>query len=92
MFLPSLTGVGELPLAQEECFSGYTLHGLDFFALILILPTLWKLDFGSSVQCFYVCLYLCFHQLLGKVSMVIFMIFICLTIGKLRLDSLSSIA
>ena len=36
LFLPSLAGVGELPLAQVDCVSGCPHHGLDPFAHILI--------------------------------------------------------
>ena len=49
-FLPSSAGVGELPVAQVNIFSGCTYYGLDLFAHILTLPTL-QLDFESSVQC-----------------------------------------
>ena len=49
-FLPCQAEVGELPLAQVECFSWCPHHGLDLFAHILTPPTL-RLDFGSSAQC-----------------------------------------
>ena len=78
---PCPSGVGELPLAQVNCFSGCSHHGLDLFAHILTLPTL-HLDIGSSDQCFDAGLCLCFHQLLNEGSMVIFKIFISLTIGQ----------
>ena len=80
-FLPCLTRVGELPLAQVNCFSGYPHHGFDFFAHILTHPTL-QLDFGNSVQCSDVGLYLYFHQLLDEGSMVTFKIFINLNTGQ----------
>ena len=75
---PSLAGVGEPPLAQVDCLCGCTLYGLDLFAHILTHPTL-QLDFESSVQCSTVGHYLCFHQLLGEGSMVIFKMFMSLT-------------
>ena len=39
-FLPTLAGVGELPLAQVDCFGGCPHHVLDLFAHILTPPTL----------------------------------------------------
>ena len=87
LFLPSLAGVGELPLAQVDCFSGCPHHGLDLLAHILTLPTL-QLDFGSSAQCSDAGLCLCFHQLLDEGSMVVFKIFISLTTGQVKISRL----
>ena len=56
-------------------------YDLDLFAHILTPSTL-QLDFVISVQCYDADLCLCFHQLLDEVSMVIFKIFISLTIGQ----------
>ena len=59
LFLPSPAVVGELSLAQVDCFSGCTHNGLDLFAHILIPQTL-KSDFGSSDQSSDAGLFLCF--------------------------------
>ena len=75
-FFPCLARVGELSLAEVNCFSGYPHHGFDLFVHILIPPTL-QLDFWSSTEC----LCLCFHQLLDEGSEVIFKIFISLITG-----------
>ena len=85
-FLPCSAGVGELPLAQVNCFNGCTHHGLNLFAHILTLHSL-HLDFGSSVQCSNAGLCLCFHQLLDEASMLIFKIFISLTTGQVKIGS-----
>ena len=81
LFLPSPTGVGELPLAQVDCFSQCTHHGLDLFAHGLIPPTL-QLDFGRLGQCSDVGICFSFHQFLDEGSMVIFKIFITLNTGQ----------
>ena len=74
-FLPCPDRVGELPLAQVDCLSGFTHHSLDLFAHILTPPTLQQ-DFGSSAQCSAVALCLCFHQLLDEGSVLTYMIVI----------------
>ena len=74
LFLPSPAGVGELPLAQVNCFSGCPHHGLELFAHILTPPTL-QLDFGSSASAS-LCISDCFHQFLNEGSTVTFKIFI----------------
>ena len=71
----------ELPFAQVSCFSECSHHGLDLFIHIIIPPT-FQLDFGRLAQYSAACLCLCFHQLLGKGSMVTFKIVINLTTGQ----------
>ena len=80
-FLPSPDGVGELPLAQVDCFSGCTHHCLDLFVHILTPPTL-QFNFGSPVQCSNTGLCLCLNQLLDEGSMVTFKVSISLTTGS----------
>ena len=55
--------VGELSLAQVSCFCGYHHHGLDPFAHIIAPPSPGLVS-GSSAQCFFVDICICFHHLL----------------------------
>ena len=91
-FLPYLARIGELPLTQVHCFSGYPHHALDLFAHILTPPPTLQLEFGSSEQCCTVVLCLCFRQLMNEGSMVTFKIVINLATGQSQFIHLSTIA
>ena len=70
-FLSCLAGVGELKIAQVNCFSGIPIMVLTSLLIFSLLPLF---NFKNSARCSAEGLCLYFHQLLDEGSIVIFKI------------------
>ena len=83
-FSPSLVRFRELPLDQAYCLSEWTNPSGPDFLSHLLPPSALQLDLGSSVQFSDVSLCLYLHPSLDEGSMVLFEIFISVTMGTHR--------
>ena len=77
---PSPVGVGELPLAQVICLSGWPSHYFEFLFHTLNPSTL-QLELQRSVLCSYLGHCICSLLLMDEGSMVICVIIINITTG-----------